>query len=210
MKLYEFGPTRSLRARWTLQELGVPFETATVNLIKGEHRTPEFLKLNPAGKLPVLEDGELVLTESVAIALYLGEKYPEKKLVPSDPRGRAELDRWLLYTATELEQPLWRITRHANIYPENKRSPAEIALAREDFGPAAEVAEQHMKGREFVVGDHVTVGDFVLAYTLDWAQMVKVLNGYPSLEGYLERMYARPKAPLRIKEQFARIQQQQG
>ena len=71
MKLYEFAPTRSIRARWTLQELGVDFEAVTVNLMAGEHRTPEFLAINPAGKLPVLVDDDLVLTESVAIAVYL-------------------------------------------------------------------------------------------------------------------------------------------
>ena len=73
MKLYEFGPTRSIRARWVLQELGVEFESVTINMLEGEHRSPEFLTLNPAGKLPVLVDGDLILTESVAIVLYLAE-----------------------------------------------------------------------------------------------------------------------------------------
>src|SRR5207253_802989 len=82
MKLYEFAPTRSIRVRWTLQELGAEFESVTVNMIAGEHRRPEFLKINPAGKLPVLVDGDLVLTESVAIVLYLADKYPEKGLSP--------------------------------------------------------------------------------------------------------------------------------
>ena len=70
MKLYEFAPTRSIRVRWTLQELGVDFEAVTVDLLAGEHRSPAFLKINPAGKLPVLVDGDMVLTESVAIVLY--------------------------------------------------------------------------------------------------------------------------------------------
>ena len=84
MKLYEFGPTRSIRVRWTLQELGVDFEPIRVNLLTGEHRRPEFLKINPAGKIPVLIDGDLVLTESVAIVLYLAEKYSDKGLIPTD------------------------------------------------------------------------------------------------------------------------------
>jgi glutathione S-transferase len=79
MELYEFGPTRSIRVRWTLQELGVEFEPVTVNMLAGEHRPPEFLAINPAGKLPALVDGDLVLTESIAIVLYLAEKYPEKR-----------------------------------------------------------------------------------------------------------------------------------
>jgi glutathione S-transferase len=139
MKLYEFAPTRSIRVRWTLQELGVDFEAVTVNLIAGEHRSPEFLKINPAGKLPVLVDGDTTLTESIAIVLYLAEKYRDKRLVPTDLQQRAQLTRWLLFTTTELEQPLWRIARHTMLYPENRRLPGEVALAREDFAAMANV-----------------------------------------------------------------------
>ena len=204
MKLYEFGPSRALRVRWTLQELDVPFEAVTIDLRAGEHRSPEFLKINPAGKLPVLVDGDMVLTESVAIVLYLAEKYPDKRLIPADPAQRAQLYRWLLFTATELEQPLWRIACHTLLYPEDKRLPGEIALARGDFAKMAPVMETHMQGRQFVVGDTATVGDFVLAYTLDWAKLVKLLGGFPVLDAYLERMYARPKAPERMKAALAR------
>jgi glutathione S-transferase len=205
MKLYEFGPTRSIRARWTLQELGVDFEAIAVNLRAGEARSPDFLKINPAGKLPVLVDGDVVLTESVAIALYLGEKYPDKKLVPTDRLQRAELNRWLLFTVTELEQPLWRIARHTSLYPKEERLPQDIALARRDFGSMAQVAEQHMQNRQFVVGDSVTVGDFVLAYTLDWADEAGLLDKSPTLLAYMEKMYARPKAPMRISKAFASV-----
>jgi glutathione S-transferase len=205
MKLYEFGPTRSLRARWTLQELGVPFESVIVNLTAGEHISPEFLKINPAAKLPALVDGDNVITESVAIVLYLAEKYPEKKLAPTDIRGRAQLHRWLLFTVTELEQPLWRISRHTFLYPQDKRLPTDIALARDDFASMAKVMEEHLRQRQFVVGDNVTVADFVLAYTLDWANEVELLEELPRLKAYMEDMYARPHAPMRIEEAFARI-----
>ena len=205
MKLYEFAPTRSIRVRWTLQELGVDFEAVTVNLIAGEHRSPEFLKINPAGKLPVLVDGDTTLTESIAIVLYLAEKYRDKRLVPTDLQQRAQLTRWLLFTTTELEQPLWRIARHTTLYPENRRLPGEVALAREDFAAMANVLEEYMSGREFVVGDTATVGDFVLAYTLDWAKLVNLLDSLPRLEAYMEQMYARPRAPMRIKAAFTSI-----
>lgn len=207
MKLYEFGPSRSIRVRWTLQELGADFETVNVSLIKGEHRSPEFLKINPAGKLPVLVDGDLVLTESIAIVLYLAEKYADKGLIPVDLADRAQFYRWLLFATTELEQPLWRIALHTMLYPVDKRLPGEVALAREDFRKMAQVAEAHMKGRRFVVGETVTVGDFVLAYTLDWAKEVKLLDGLPRLDAYMEEMYARPHAPMRIKAAFAQARQ---
>jgi glutathione S-transferase len=205
MKLYEFPPTRSIRPRWTLQELGIPFESVIVDGRKGENRTPEFLKLNPAGKLPVLVDGELVLNESVAICLYLCAKHPQGGLLPADLATRTELDRWLWFTVTELEQPLWRMARHTFLYPPEKRSPADKALAAEDFAPMAAVVEEHLSGRQYVVGERFSVADIVLAYTLDWADTNQLLVALPSARAYLERMYARPKAALRIAAAFASL-----
>jgi glutathione S-transferase len=206
MKLYEFPPTRSIRPRWMLQELQVPFESVWVNLPKGEHRSSEFLQLNPAGKVPVLVDGDLVLNESVAIVLYLAEKYPEKGFLPTDAKARAEVDRWLLFTVTELEQPLWRIAKHTSLLPEGRRIPGDVALAREDFTDMASVLEGHLAAHDFVAGERVTAADFVVAYTLDWANEAKLLGSFPASSAYLERMYARPRAPLRIREAFKQIQ----
>jgi glutathione S-transferase len=205
MKLYGFPPTRSLRVLWMLRELGVEFDFVKVDLAAGENRRPEFRALNPAGKVPVLVDGDFVLTESVAIVLYLAEKYAKKGLLPAEPTARAQVNKWLLFTATELEQPLWRIARHTAIYPKDKRLPDEVALARQDFQDMAAVMEEHMRGRQFLVGDSVTVADFVAAYTLDWANEVQLLDASPEMRGYLDRMYTRPKAPPRIAEALASI-----
>lgn len=207
MKLYEFGPTRAIRVRWMLQELGVDFEAETVNLFAGEHKKPSFLKINPAGKLPVLIDGDTVLTESVAIVLYLADKYPQMNLMPTalEPRGQAL--RWMMFAATELEQPLWRISLHSSVYPEEKRVPADLPCARDDFLKMAQVLDHHMDGKKFVLGDRVSAVDFVLAYTLDWAGAVRLLGDFPRLEAYVEDMYARPQAPMRIREAFAKIRE---
>jgi glutathione S-transferase len=210
MKLYEFGPTRSIRVRWTLQELGVDFESVRVNLLAGEQRHPEFLKINPAGKIPVLIDSDLVLTESVAIVLYLAEKYSDKGLLPNELNERAQVNRWLLFAATELEQPLWRIARHTALYPEEQRLPGDVILARAEFKDMASVLETHMRGRQFVVGNSVTVADFVMAYTLDWGNEYKLLGDCPQLLAYMKRMYARPHAPPRIAEAFAAISAEQN
>ena len=205
MKLYGFGPTRSLRALWGLRELDAEFEFVTVNLLAGENRSPDFLRLNPTGKVPVLVDGDLVLTESAAIVLYLAEKYPSKGLLPRDLKQRAEAYRWVMFAVTELEQPLWRISRHTFLYPEDKRLPADIALAREEFIAMAAVLDRHMEGRRFIVGDSMTVADCVTAYLMDWANEQHLLDGCPQLGAYLGRMYARPKAPPRIAEAFASL-----
>jgi glutathione S-transferase len=205
MKLYEFAPTRSIRVRWVLQELGVPFESVVVDLRTEESRSPAFLAVNPAGKLPALVDGDLVLTESGAIVMYLADKFPEKGFLPQDQRARAEVMRWLFFTVTELEQPLWRIAKHTNILPKGERVPADVPLAQRDFTNMARVLEAHMEGREFVVGPSVTVADFVLGYTLDWANLAKLLGDFPRLRAYLDRMYARPHAPMRIAKAFESV-----
>ena len=206
MKLYGFAPTRSLRALWSLRELGADFEFVPVNLRAGEHRRPEFLALNPAGKLPVLVDGDSVVTESAAIVLYLAEKFPEKGLLPNDIKQRAQVYRWVMFAMTELEQPLWRIAKHTFILPEDKRLPQDVALAREDFAAMARVLERQLQGREFIVGDRMTAADCVTAYLMDWANENRLLDGFPNLRAYLDRMYARPTAPQRIAEAFASLQ----
>ncbi|RAQ13955.1 glutathione S-transferase family protein [Burkholderia cepacia] len=198
MKLYGFAGTRSQRALWGLKELDADFEFVSVNLLQGEHKRPEFLRLNPAGKVPVLVDGDLVIPESAAIVLYLADKYPEKALLPVDQALRAQAYRWVMFAVTELEQPLWRITRHSFLYPPEKRSPADIELAREDFRTMAAILDKHLEGREFIVGDTLTVADCVTAYLIDWAGECNLIESFPQLRAYLERLYARPKAPQRI------------
>src|SRR3569833_1364449 len=200
MVQYEFAPTRSIRPRWVLQELEVPFESVSVDLQNGENRTEEFLKINPAGQVPVLVDGDLVLTESIAISIYLSEKYPHKHLLPHGERAKAEVYKWLLFATTALEQPLWRISKHTFLYPQEKRIPAEVELAREDFLAIAGVAERQQTTQQYLVGSSATVADFVLAYALDWANAVGLLGTFPHLHAYMQRMYLRPKAPLRIAE----------
>lgn len=206
MTLYEFGPTRSLRARWTLQEMGVDFESRVVNLLKDEHTRPEFVRINPAGKVPVLVDGDRVIHESVAICLYLGDKYPDRGLVPTELAERAELWRWLLFVTTEIEQPLWRLARQNRLYAEQDRSPGDVPVARRECAEMLAVFETYMQGRQFVAGTRVSVADFVTAWTLDWANEEELLGDCPSLNAYMERMYARPQAVMRIAQAFALIE----
>lgn len=206
MKLYEFAPTRSIRARWALQELDLPFESVEIKLLEGAGQTPEYLALNPTGKLPTLVDGDFVVTESVAIVVYLAEKYPQKGLLPTDLELRTQLNRWMLFVVTELEQPLWRIARNSFLYPEAQRQPTDIEIAQGEFKKMATVLEQHMQGREYLVGDRVSVGDFVTAYTLDWGNEAGLLDHCPTLLAYMKRMYDRPKAALRIKDALKTVE----
>ncbi|QUE74087.1 MULTISPECIES: glutathione S-transferase family protein [Stutzerimonas stutzeri subgroup] len=195
LKLYGTPPTRALRVIWLLNELGLEYEMVPVDLLRGEQRKLDFLTLNPAAKVPVLVDGDLVITESAAIQLYLAEKNPEAGYIPATVEDRSQMYRWIFFLVTEIEQPLWRIARHTFIYPENQRLPQDIDLARQEGIEMVAVLERHMKDREFLVGDRLSVADFTAAYTLDWANEEQMLENAPRLKAYLESLYARPKAP---------------
>lgn len=147
-----------------------------------------------------------MLTESAAIVFYLAEKYADKGLMPTDLNERAQAYRWTLFAVTELEQPLWRIAKHTFLYPEDKRLPEDIALAKEEFVAMAEVLERHMDGRTFVIGDRISIADCVTVYVIDWGNEVGLIDGFPNLKAYLERMYARAKAPPRIADALASLE----
>lgn len=210
MKLYGTPPTRALRAMWLLNELDLAHEIIPVDLRAGEQLTPEFLVINPAAKLPVLVDGDVVVSESAAIQLYLADKYgdrfPGGGLIPDTPEGRGQMYRWLFFLMTEIEGPLWRIALHSFLYAPDEQSAGEIALARRDCKRMIAVFEQHMQGRDFVVGDQLTVADFNAAYTLDWANLEDMLDDAPALQAYLTSIYARPKAPVTIAEGMAALE----
>jgi len=205
MKLYGFGPTRSLRAQWALNEVGADYEFISISLRAGENQTPQFLQLNPAGKLPVLVDGDVVVPESAAIVLYLADKFKDKGLMPADGAQRAAVYRWVMFAVTELEQPLWRIARNSFIYSEAERQPSDIVIARREFTAMAAILDRHMQGREYIVGDRFGAADCVTAYIVDWGDNQGLIGDMPALQAYLERAYARPTAPRRIAAAFAEL-----
>jgi glutathione S-transferase len=143
------------------------------------------------------------LTESVAIQLYLADKHSRAGFIPDTVEDRAQMHRWNFFLVTEIEQPLWRIARHQFIYPEAKRLPQDIAQATQECQEMVGVFERHMAKRDFVVGDRFSVADFNAAYTLDWANEFGMLGAAPRCKAFVEKMYARPKAPPTIAQAFA-------
>ncbi len=209
LKLYGAPPTRALRVLWLLNELGLKYEMMPLDMLKGEHKTDAFRALNPAAKVPVLVDGDVVLTESSAMPLYLAEKNPKAGFIPESVDDRAQMYRWIFFLVTEIEQPLWRIAHHTFIYPEEKRLPQDIDLARQECKEMVAVLEGHMNGRNFIVGDRLSVADFNAAYTLDWANEQKMLDDAPSLQTFVKTMYARPTAPPTIAQAMAKFKKLQ-
>lgn len=194
IKLYGSGPSRWIRPYWMLNELGIKFEAIELKLQNGEGQTPEFLAINPHGKVPALVDGKVILFESAAICTYLADKYPEQGLAPRvGTIDRAYYDQWISFVISDLEQPLWRIVRHRYLYPEGKKSPADIELAKADFLKLAAVVENHVG--TFLVGNRFSGADIIMAYTLKWATWDQLLDGFPKLQKYMETHTARSSFP---------------
>jgi len=196
IELYGAGPSRWAKCYWMLKELGKEFTEHTVKFAEGELRSAKFLELNPFGKVPVLKDGKITLFESTAIVNYLGEKYPESGLVPkSGTVERALYDQWTSFCITELEQPLWRITKHSMILPENQRIAQDVKLAKDEFAGLAKVLDVQIGNRKYIVGDRFTAADITMCYTLGWAQGMEMVAPYKNCLRYWKDNTARPAFP---------------
>ncbi len=189
--LYSFPNSRSLRAAWTLEELGLEYQCQHVALDKGEGQTAEHLARHPDGKVPVIEDGEVHLFESAPICRYLAETYGDGSLLPSDPVARAQVDQWLSFIITEIEQPLWNQAKHKFALPEEKRVPALLPVCAWEFQRALSALERRYNGQENLVGSGFTLADLFLTHTLSWATSMK--HRLPeTLITYRERHTQRP------------------
>ena len=195
MKLYGYRNGRTLRALWTLEEIGAPYEFIEVDLKRGEHCQPDFLALNPAGKVPVLDDGGTIVTESAAICMHLAERNPDSGLLP--PTGtaqRTECYKWISFILTELDAPLWTIAKHRFALPHERRVPAVIETAHWEFRKAVSILEAVLAHRHYFAGDAFSVVDILAGHTLLWAKSGRVRIEADSLHQYLARLMARAGA----------------
>jgi glutathione S-transferase len=205
LEVYGMPRSRTTRVVWTLEELGTDYVYHLVDLTKGAGQKPEYLRLNPSGKVPVLVDGELVLSESAAICAYLGDKFPESGLVPrSGTVERAKYDQWSYFVLTELEQPLWAAFKHRFLYPPDMRVPAMLEVVPKEFCRATAVLAKGLEGKEYLVGGRFTLADLLAAHTLVWARGLKISHGQERLDEYETRICSRP-AFARMREREARV-----
>src|SRR6185436_10891625 len=150
LTLYHSAQSRSVRPRWLLEEIGAPYELVRLSLEKGDHKRPEYLRINPNGRVPTLVDDDLALYESAAICQYLADRFPDKHLAP--PVGtpaRGLYYQWIHYTMTEIEPPLIAIFLHTIQKPEAERLPALVAESRTQLGATLEVVDRALDGRDF-------------------------------------------------------------
>lgn len=182
--LYGSLRSRASRCAWTLNELGIDYERDL--LPDNGHKKPEFLKINPAGKAPALTDGDVTMTESLAINLYLAQKYGQGSLWPNGEADRALATQWTLWAATEAEPSAVTIAIERMFKPEDQRDAAKAAAAEEVLKPRLELFNAAVTGKDHLVGDGLTIADINVTSTLASTLITGVdMDPYPEAKRWL-------------------------
>lgn len=183
--LFHHPFSRAAAVLWMLEEVGIEYELRFVDLPSGAHKTPELLALNPMGKLPILKDGELVVTEVAAIGLYLADRYALGRLAPrlEDPQ-RGTYFRWSLFAPSVIEP--------ASIAKANSWAAKASQVGWGTHEAMLEATESALAGREFLLGDTFSMADVIFGGTLRYMLRFGLLEPRPTFNAYAERLAARP------------------
>jgi glutathione S-transferase len=166
VRLHYAPGSAALAPHATLAEIGLPYELALVERDENGRPSDEYFRLNPWGKIPTLEDGDFVLTESAAICLYLAEKHPDARLAPpAATRERAELYRWLLWLSNTVQ-----MTQLRHFYPHRYGTEGVKEAADAELAGHYDLIDRHLANRDWLVGDGRTVADFFLFMLTRWGR----------------------------------------
>lgn len=191
--IYGLAGSRSARAVWTLEELGLPYDYVGVDIRHRRAGERPLSELNPACKVPILQDGDFVLTESAAICFYLAELDPQRRLLANDDaRQNARLQQWCSFAISELEQPLWTRAKHRFALPKRYRVSTLGETLRYEFQQVLGPLETGLGDQEWILGERFTVADILIADALGWAGGDEWPIDSPRLSDYLARAQDRP------------------
>jgi glutathione S-transferase len=187
LTLYHASPSRSSIVRWMLEETGEPYDIHLLRLAAGDQLKPDFLAVNPMGKVPALKHGDVVITEAAAICTYLADAFPDAGLsVPiGDPRRGIYL-KWLFFGPSCVEPA---ITDRA--FP-RKEEPRRGTLGYGDFDTVMTVLTSALAKGPYLMGEQFTAADVVIGSTLRWGMMFNLLPKRPEFVNYVARVEKRP------------------
>ncbi len=183
--LYYHPFSRAANVVWMLEEAGVEYELRWVDIMAGAQKSPELLALNPMGKLPILTDGEIVVTESAAIALYLGDRYAAGRLAPMlDDPLRGTYLRWAFFTPSVMEPAAAARTSGGEF---NVR-----AVGWGNYDDMVTATESALVKGPYLLGTGFSMADVVFGGTLRYMLMFKMIDPKPVFTDYVARLEARP------------------
>lgn len=183
-----------MKAMWTVTELGLAHERIDCGGKFGGLDTPEFARLNPNRKVPVLQDGALTLWESNAIVRYVADTYGRGKLSPADPHQRARADQWIDFAATGLVPDIMGGVFVPLAYQKaEERNQKAVDAAAERAGEKLAVLDAQLAGRPYILGDTLSIADIVVGGTLHRYYTMPIARpSRPNVEAYYQRLTARP------------------
>jgi glutathione S-transferase len=211
LTIHGIPASRAVRPLWAATELGLNFVHRPTPYVGGATRTPEFLALNPNGHIPVVvdarPDGEVVVWESMACALYIARHHGQAdglSITPATPREDSEALRWSFWAVTECEADALTVLMHRMVMPAERRKPELAEAAQRRLAVPLQVIEQHLErqrsvGQSHLAADRFTVADLCVASVLNWARPAhELMSAHPLTHDWISRCMARP-AQLAVK-----------
>jgi len=186
LQLYWCPRTRSFSALWLMEETGVPYERVLIDISKGAQKTPEYLSVNPMGKVPALRDGDATLAEAPAICAYVAERYPQAKLAPppGDPM-RAKYLQWLFFATGCIEPAMVQLATKIEMNP--------TSAGWGDATRVFDVLDAALAKGPWLLGENFSAADIAIASGLNFAvRLFKMAPSRASFDRYLDACAARP------------------
>lgn len=191
LRIHGSARSRAIRTLWMVEELGIPYEHVDLAPRSPGTRTPEYRVLNPNGRVPTIEDDGFVLSESMAINLYLANKHG--RLYPADPRNEALAWQWSFWEVDRLDRQIVTYANHALVLPQADRKPELADAAWAEIVPAMDVLEIALGKASWLAGSEFCVADLNVAAALYRGLSID-LSRWPAVNAWLQRCWDRPAA----------------
>lgn len=169
MEIYVYPRSRSLRATWTAEELGLDYQCHYVDVMTNTKTIP-----SKTQKVPTLIDGEITLFESSAICIYLAEKYGNGKLYPQNLAQKAIINQWIAFIITELEPHLWNMLKHSMLLPSEQRCAELIEISKNNYLTAVKIIAQELNNNHYLCHNEFSLADIFLTHTSKWALLMQL------------------------------------
>ena len=192
MKVYFAPKSRAVRTVWLLEEIGLPYELEKFQLGQKEMRAPDYMAINPNGRVPTLVDSDVTITESTAIAQYLAAKYAPNLAPSPDAPNFADYLQWLHYAEGMIMPPINNYVVETILLPPERRNDEIAMRALKLLNRTLSAVEKHMKEREFLA-DHFTIADTITGHAVIMARRFDAdFSLLPNLSNYADRLEIRP------------------
>ncbi|WP_444994856.1 glutathione S-transferase family protein [Aliikangiella sp. IMCC44359] len=193
-KLYYYPNNASLAPHFLLHEMSLEYELLLVDRESNFQKSAEYLKLNPAGRIPTLVDGDMVLFESPAICIYLCEQNPDKKLIPAlGSPERAKFFQWLTFLNNTLQAELMVYYYPHRHTTEEKNIPSVVAAQEQRIAEVLSIIDSELEGKTYLLGEHISACDFFFFMLAEWSLKIeKSPLSFDNVKRYLQRLAKLP------------------